>query len=221
MINTTLLSFSMIGLISTTLLLGFVLGVIIISYRRILSEVNDLREQKIKSQQAITDETQKVIQEAREKAINIMDQAKIVPEDEKRKIMDDLSVITQSQEHLYQQAVSDIKQKSEEEMTKMSSDIQKNVLIEIKNLLENFKTELKLSNEELQKSFSQKYQSELEQANRQIEDYKKYVNSNIDRKAKDILKDFSIQVLGKVISPEDHEDLIIKALEEAKKKNVF
>ena len=37
----------------------------------------------------------------------------------------------------------------------------------------------------------------------------------------DILQDVSKRVLGEALSMEDHQDLVLQALEEAKQKNVF
>lgn len=221
MIDTNLLGFSIIALISTTLLLGFVLGIVIVSYKKLISSYYELQQKHLNQDTTIQNQAQSVLAEARQKAADIIAQAKIIPDEEKQKILDEISALTAVEEKMYQSALEEIKTKSQTILSKMSSDIQSNIMMDYKSMIEEFKRQVGSSNTDLQNAFATKYQQQLDLAQGQLEEYKKAVSTQIDQKAVQILKEFSTTILGKVLTPSDHQDVILKALEEAKKKHVF
>jgi hypothetical protein len=55
----------------------------------------------------------------------------------------------------------------------------------------------------------------------EVEAYKVERLKKVDERIFDLLKDASVKAIGKLLSPEDHEDVVIKALEDAKRENVL
>jgi hypothetical protein len=56
---------------------------------------------------------------------------------------------------------------------------------------------------------------------KELEVYKAERLKKVDEKIFEILKDASTKAIGKSLSLEDHEDVVIKALEDAKRENVL
>jgi hypothetical protein len=67
----------------------------------------------------------------------------------------------------------------------------------------------------------QAVESERARVAKELESYKTEKLKQIDTQAEKIIADLSSKVIGEAIDPKKHSELIIKALEEAKKENVL
>lgn len=108
-----------------------------------------------------------------------------------------------------------------EEIQKIASEI----AIEFKNeaLLElaRFKKEVEEQIVTLESAAEKVLAAEFDEARREIEKYRISKVTQIDIKAKEVLTDVTKKVLGKSIDLRAHEDLVIQALEDAKRQNLF
>jgi len=62
---------------------------------------------------------------------------------------------------------------------------------------------------------------ELEKANKEIKDYKESELSHVRKQFEIIIDEISERIFEGSLTPQQHEDLIFRALEEAKKKRIF
>lgn len=118
---------------------------------------------------------------------------------------------------LYSQILQDLKTKNIEIFQDVSKDIEVNTNDEIKNFKESMQKLTTLSQEEVKKKIDLDYKN----SKKEIEDYKKEQLKKIDLEIYEFLEKISKIVLGKALSLSEHEDLIEKSLEKAKKEGVF
>ncbi len=118
---------------------------------------------------------------------------------------------------LYSQILQDLKTKNIEVFQNVSKDIEANTMEEIKNFKESMQKLTTLS----QKEVRGKIDTDYETSKKEIEDYKKEELRKIDSGIYELLEKISKLVLGKALSLSEHEDLIEKSLEKAKKEGVF
>lgn len=67
----------------------------------------------------------------------------------------------------------------------------------------------------------QRVDEEFAKAREEIKGYKEMREKEIDGKVDQILKQVVYEVVGKTLNNDDHRELILKSLEEAKKQHVF
>jgi hypothetical protein len=118
---------------------------------------------------------------------------------------------------LYLQVLQNLKIKNIEVFQNLSKDIEINTMAEIKNFKESMQKLTTLSQQEVKEKIDADYAT----ARKQIEDYEKEKLGKIDSKIYEILETTAKLVLGKAFSLSEHEELIIKSLEKAKKEGIF
>ena len=118
---------------------------------------------------------------------------------------------------LYTQVLQDLKSKNIEVFQNISKDIEVNTIEEIKNFKESME-DLTVSSEKLVKK---KIDTDYEEVKKEIQSYREEKLQKIDQDIYNVLEKVAKEVLGKAISLSEHEDLIEKALEKAKKEGVF
>lgn len=219
--NVELLSLSIISLVFTTLLLGFVLGVVIISYRRILDNIHTLRQKELEMKERSNNQADQIIEQARAKAMEIVTGANNFASQQQKDINAQLAKFAATQQEHYEQALTAIKSHTLDAVEKIAMDIKANTLSDFKQLLANLEQQIESSKTDFRTNLSNLYQKDYEEAKKQLEDYKKQSMEKIDANSKEIIKDYSIKVFGRMLSYEEHEDLIMESLEEAKKAHVL
>jgi exonuclease VII large subunit len=103
------------------------------------------------------------------------------------------------------------------EIEKESRQILQVLLKETKEKIKKLEEEIGIISQETRKSFIEK-RNEIEIL---LENYKKEKIKEIDERIFQLLVDITKKVLGKAIDLSTHEELVIKALEKAKKENFF
>ena len=108
-----------------------------------------------------------------------------------------------------------------EEIQKIASEI----AVEFKNEavveLGRFKKELEEKIVTVEGAAEKVLDEEYEEIKREIENYRQSKIAQIDATAKEIVIDAARKILGKSLDLRAHEDLVIKALEDAKRQNLF
>jgi len=118
---------------------------------------------------------------------------------------------------LYAHVLQDLKSKNIEVFQNISKDIEVNTMGEIKNFKESME-KLTVSSQHLVKK---KIDTDYEEVKKEINNYKKGKLKKIDDEIYQLLEKVSKLVLGKALSLSEHEDLIQKSLEKAKKEGAF
>jgi len=216
-----LLSFSIISLVFTTLLLGFVLGVVIISYRKILDNLHTLRQKELEMKEKSHHEADQIIEQARTNAMEIVAGANSFASQQQKEINAELAKFSANQQSQYEQALEAIKSHTVDAVEKIAADVKTTTLADFKQLLKNLEQQIESSKSDFRTNLSNLYQKDYEEAKKQLEEYKKQSLASIDANSKEIIKDYSIKVFGRMLSYEEHEDLIMESLEEAKKNHVL
>lgn len=179
------------------------------------------------------------LSETRQKALNLIDEAenKAIDIINKANLAHDIASENFSQEikriaslqikefekatsdfmKLYAQVLQDLKSKNIEAFQNVSKDIEVNTMGEIKNFKESME-KLTVSSEKL---VQKKIEADYASVKKEIKDYKETELKKIDQEIYGLLEKVSKLVLGKALSLSEHEDLIEKSLEKAKKEGVF
>jgi hypothetical protein len=118
---------------------------------------------------------------------------------------------------IYSQILQDLKTKNVEAFQNVSKEIEVNTTEEIKSFKESMQKLTVSSQEEVKKKMSTDYEA----AKKEIEDYKKEELAKITSGIYELLEKTSKLVLGKAINLSDHQDLIEKSLETAKREGLF
>ena len=118
---------------------------------------------------------------------------------------------------LYTRVLQDLKSKNIEVFQNVSKDIEINTMEEIKSFIGAMEG-LTVSSEKLVKK---KIDSDYLTVKKEIEDYKEMRLQKIDQEIYELLEKVSKLVLGKALSLSEHEILIEKSLEKAKKEGAF
>ncbi len=118
---------------------------------------------------------------------------------------------------LHHQMLLDLKSKNIELFHSLSKDIETNTVGEINN----FKVSMENLTSESQNLVRKKINADYEAAKKEIENYKNEEFRKIEDQIYALLEKVSNLALGKTISLSDHEDLILKSLEKAKKEGTF
>ena len=124
----------------------------------------------------------------------------------------------------YIAASSDIRNKLIEEQEKsldLIQNLSRDFQAEMQKTLESIKEGLSKENLNPYKILEQKLNAEYDSAVKQIESYKLARIEKLDRGIIKTLEVASLAAFGKVISLQEHKELIVKALEDAKKEGIF
>ena len=170
----------------------------------------------------------KMIDDANNKAIDIINKANLSSDITSDNFNQEIKRITSLQIKefekatsdflkLYTQVLQDLKSKNIEVFQNVSKNIEINTAEEIKNFTSSME-ELTVS---LQKLVKKKIDSDYIEAKKEIKNYKEEELKKVNQGIYELLEKVSRLVLGKALSLSEHEALIEKSLEEAKKEGIF
>lgn len=114
----------------------------------------------------------------------------------------------------YKKMLDAIKNTTLELSTKASKDIEMDTIKELKD----YDSILAKETFEGQKIVEQKIEEEFSQTQKQVNEYKTQMLKKIENDIYEILKNVTKEALGKALPLADHEQLILEALEKAKKE---
>lgn len=183
------------------IVLGVSLGLLFTLYLGLSSKYSKLRqkEDKFKGAQDILERARKheasIIEASYEKASKIIRDAQVFNEDTKKKVLAEL-----------EKSVKDI-----------SHDIKREALEGVLGFEENLNDQI-----EVQEIASQRIVfGQIDKTKKEIEDYKAAKLSEVDEKARKIIKDATREILGEAIPLDKHEEMVMKAIENAKRQNIL
>jgi F0F1-type ATP synthase membrane subunit b/b' len=170
----------------------------------------------------------KIIDDANNQALDIISKATLLSNTFSENFKENLSHTSSSQikefekatsdfTTLYFQILQDLKTKNVEVFQSVSKEIEVDATEEIKNFRESMQKLTTSSEDEIRKKIDTDYES----LKVEMENYKKEKLQKIDREIYGLLEEISKLVLGKAINLSDHEDLIERSIEKAKKEGIF
>ncbi|KKQ51414.1 hypothetical protein A2865_02815 [Candidatus Woesebacteria bacterium RIFCSPHIGHO2_01_FULL_39_17] len=195
---------------------------LVIAYLRLLTKLTSSKSEKLTVDprnlliQAQT-KGQKILEEAYTKAREILARSDDFSKDQEVKISEELKKST----NIYVNKYQDILEKTQEESIKILQNIPEDIkalfLKEIGEVRKNLIQEV----EKVEKDARQIVLDAYQKAEADVEKYKLERMRQVDESIILILKDVARKVLSKEINKEEHEKLVMKALEEAKRQRVF
>lgn len=193
---------------------------------------DNLTNEDSKKNTDLLDETRQkavgIIDEANSKALDIINKANLSADITSENFTQEVARIASLQIKDFEKATSDftkmynrilqeLKSKNIEVFQNVSKDIEVNTMEEIKNFRDSVEN-LTVSS---QKQVKKKIDDDYREVEREIENYKQEQLKKVDDKIYEILERVSKLALGRAISLSEHENLITKALERAKKEGAF
>lgn len=216
------------GLLVTIFILSFALIVIVVSYGKMMKKIHFYQKEEQGLKKQMHDKADEIIEEAREKAHKIISEAHFTKNKAKDAFEQSLSVASQNQIkdfenvsqdflNLYKKELNLIKSQTAEIVRKMSKDVEKDILKDLKGFKEILKKETIAS----QKIVGEKIEEDYKNVEQEVQVYKKEQLKKVEDHIYSVLQAVSKLVIGRALSTEEHERLIIDALNRAKTEGVI
>lgn len=170
----------------------------------------------------------KIISDASAKADKALDAVDDLSSDSKKQLSEQMKTMVDQQEAILKNTSAeflgtykDVLQKQKQESLKSLEDASSKVESEIISEVGAFKDLLEAETIGTTKAVQEKVAKEYQEIEKELSLYKNRKLKEIDENIYDIITNVTKKVLGESLSIEDHQELIIKALEEAKRDNIF
>lgn len=194
------------GLIILVFAMGVALAFISVSYRKIIEKLSTYEEQERKALMRANSQALEIVKKAQQQASGIIEGSGNLVKYNNSLLEKDLKIVSEKELVAYQQALDSLK--------KQTLEIAKNITKDVNSVAsEEFSEVVKQYKLTLEKSF--------ERMLAEVEEYKKLKKEEIDKNILEIVNETTLSVVNKSLNQHEHTELVIKALEEAKKKHVF
>ncbi|OGM19311.1 hypothetical protein A2955_05045 [Candidatus Woesebacteria bacterium RIFCSPLOWO2_01_FULL_37_19] len=192
------------------------------AYLRLVQRFISLKEKKDRESGAdlianAQKSAEEIIKNANLKASEIITSAEIFPQQESKLLQQKIAEAAQIYLNKYQEGLTLAQQESAKNLSGISEDIKNAVVGEIAKFSRTIQQETLTSKEKIAQAIKEAYQK----AEGDVNDYKEIRFKQVDEKIFILLSEISRKVLSKEISLEEHEKLVIKALEEAKSEGIL
>jgi len=187
-------------------LLSAVLAVVLAGYDQGVKEINSLKEEQEETERKARQQALRIIEDARNKAISILQQVTIDTQRQKELLDSQVGEITQQQLKEYKQYLQKVSKEIEKGVEAQAKDYQK--ILEIETV-------------GAEKVVAAKIEEGYIKAEKDVEVYKQKLMDKAREEIVVIIAEASQELLGKTITIDDQTELIMQALEEAKKQHVF
>jgi len=211
-----------------TALMGIVLGWVAISYRKLIEKYDKIRTSAQEAEKALEQQRARVLEEAKVQAKQIVTEAQtrsgqLISEaasfgnQTKELLGSELNKLQAVELGYYQKALEETKLQAQASLGGISKDVRQEVVRQIDAVRIGLTGEIQKAQLETRQMLSASYKKMEDE----IEAYKAERLKRVDETIFEILKDVSAKAIGKTLSLEDHEDVVVKALEDAKKEHVL
>jgi len=187
-------------------LLSAVLAVVLAGYDQRVKEINSLKEEQEETERKARQQALRIIEDARNKAISILQQVTIDTQRQKELLDSQVGEITQQQLKEYKQYLQKVSKEIEKGVEAQAKDYQK--ILEIETV-------------GAEKVVAAKIEEGYIKAEKDVEVYKQKLMDKAREEIVVIIAEASQELLGKTRTIDDQTELIMQALEEAKKQHVF
>lgn len=220
--------FLLYGSVLIAIALGFIVAAVVILYVRLIRQHNELKEEKAaltasaqKQAQEILEKAQKeaedLINSAHQKAAEIIKNTEVLSTDSKNKMLSALEEVSRVNTENFRKTLNDAKDDIATVLAKVSTDLSTSALTEVAT----FKGSLQKDLISSQQSLSAAVNAGYKKIEEEMSNYRKVRLSQVDETIFEILREVTQKIIGRAVSFEEHEELVKKSLEEAKRQNVF
>lgn len=168
-----------------------------------------------------------IIEESTKKAQQILNESQVISADSKKTLDSALETIIKHQVGYFEKATADFLNEYKKELEnlkssaiKITQSASKNIELDTVKEINNFDEILAKETYDGQKIVEGKIEEEFSKAQKQVQDYKTEMLKKTQEDIYKILERISRDAIGKSLNLSDHEQLIIEALEKAKKENL-
>lgn len=215
-------------LIIAVLILCLTLGAFVISYTKIAHKLHDFHKEKTVSEKEVLKKSHQIIEETREKALKIIGNANLFEDSTKKIFEQELKRTAESQVktleklsydflNVFQKELTGLKENNIKTLINISKDIENSAIAE----LNDFREILKKETLDSQKIVEAKIEEAYKVTQKEVEIYKAERLKIVEDKIYEIIKNVSSHVLAKSINLDEHEQLVIDALQKAKQEEVL
>jgi len=219
--------------------LAAILLIITIAYTRMSQKLNQTQELNNHLHNQLAEKPIKLLENAHEKALEIIDQAnrhateilaasKAYEDTSNETLKDKLTTLEKQQEGVFTKASEEMKSAYQDLLTQiqeedintlknMTKEVESDVLADFKE----FRGSLEKATINSEKVVKEKIDEEYLALEKELQEYKKQKYQKIDEDIYKILYRVSEMVLSQGISFDKHKQLVLEALETAKKEQVF
>lgn len=203
-----------------------------LSLKRLQQKIREIKEEEEKRWQDATDKAQKdyqeIIETANKKAQEITLRATQISHESVVNLQNSLGEMLQNQQDYFKEISSAVSKKQDEEINKINDEHIK-MLVNIYKDIENsakadftkYKEAVQKQTFEAEKMAEQRIEEDYEKLKIEIADLRQKKLQELQSNIDNIILNISKDVIGKSLNLSDHQDLIIKALEEAKKEEIL
>lgn len=204
-------------LIQNNPFLVFIVVLFAFGYLILLFKYLDLRSKRKTYEKEALERSQKIIDRAIVEASAIISKAQVLEEEVKSKISQSTDEISETQKDVYKNILNEVKNQLYEVVQKASYDIKQDAQEEIASFANSVREETLATESEVKSKISEEY-ANLE---RDLEEYKRSKMAETSEAVEKLVAEVSKKVFSESLTNENHKDLILRALEEAKRNNVF
>lgn len=204
-------------LIQNNPFLIFIVLLFAFGYLILLFKYLDLRSKRKTYEKEALERSQKIIDRSIVEASAIISKAQVLEEEVKSKISQSTDEISETQKDVYKKVLEEVKNQLYEVVQKASYDIKQDAQEEIASFANSVREETIATETEVKSKISEEY-ANLE---RDLEEYKRSKMAETAEAVEKLVKEVSKKVFSESLTNENHKDLILRALEEAKRNNVF
>lgn len=200
-----------------TAVLGIAIGLIAFSYRQLIKKYFRLKEEQDQQARASQAEAGKIITQARQRSQELITQAEVFSEKMRQDFAQEISQAKKIQDRAYQSILKTIQSETANMLNNISNDITSQTSVQVQEFTTSLQKQILASQESVMAALKQDFQ----RVQAEIKAYQADMHQRIDDSVHQILASVSSKVLGKTLNIEDHEELILNALAQAKRENMF
>lgn len=219
--------FAWLSLVSTTLFLWATL-----SLKKTYQKMKEVKEQEEKRWHDLEDKAQgdyqKLLQAANKKAEEIILQAIELKHESVASLQNSQDTMIQNQTEALKQISEDLFSKQQEEVNKINEEnikilinIYKDIEESAKSDFANYKKIVEEQTFQAEKIAEARINQEYQKLESEIAELKRKKLEELNNNINNMLLKISKEVVGKSLDISDHEDLVIKALDKAKKEGII
>lgn len=216
------------GAILISIALGFLLLALFITYFQLLKKHTKLKEEKGKGTEEsqrqavlIVDQARKqstsILAESQQQAAELIKDAGTISQEAKQRMIEEMSKVAQGYAKNYQELLVEVKNEALGVVRNISQSIKGESAKEIEAMKQALTGEIVKAQEITRKAITES----LSKVETEVNAYKQARIKRVDVAIFDIIREASQKVIGKSLNTKEHEDLVIKSLEEAKKERVL
>ncbi len=171
---------------------------------------------------------QKIIESASKQANEIILHASEIKQESTNELQESVEIMLADQKKVLEEASAALSKKFEDQLKQVNDsnilllkNIYKGIESDVESDYSQYKDVIKKQTFEAENIAKEKIKQEYEKLEIEIKEYREKMMNKVNDDIYKILLNISKTVLGKSLDAKDHEDLIIEALNKAKKENII